>query len=190
MHRLTLRSLTLVVFETALIVGAVAVATYLRFGDWAWVILVEENGAVKTLLAAGVAQACLYYADLYDLRLAADRPELFVRIIQALGAASFILAVVYFWFPALIIGRGEGAGFPVNDPRVSRRHARIEWSGGQCVITDFSSNGTWVRFAGSPVPVTLRRESCTLYGEGEIGLGAAPEDFTAPTVSFRVINEL
>lgn len=91
---------------------------------------------------------------------------------------------------ALIIGRGEGAGFPVNDPRVSRRHARIEWSGGQCVITDFSSNGTWVRFAGSPVPVTLRRESCTLYGEGEIGLGAAPEDFTAPTVSFRVINEL
>ena len=106
MHRLTLRSLTLVVFETALIVAAVGVAAYVRLGDWAWVILVEENGAAKTLLAAGVAQACLYYADLYDLRLAADRPELFVRIIQALGAASFILAVVYFWFPALIIGRG------------------------------------------------------------------------------------
>ena len=106
MHRLTLRSLTLVVFETVLIVAAVAVAAYLRLGDWAWVILVNEHGAAKTLLAAGVAQACLYYADLYDLRLAADRPELFVRIVQALGAASFILAVVYFWFPALIIGRG------------------------------------------------------------------------------------
>jgi sugar transferase (PEP-CTERM system associated) len=105
-HRLTLRSLTLVVFETVLIVAAVAVAAYLRLGDWAWVILVNEHGAAKTLLAAGVAQACLYYADLYDLRLAADRPELFVRIVQALGAASFILAVVYFWFPALIIGRG------------------------------------------------------------------------------------
>jgi sugar transferase (PEP-CTERM system associated) len=106
MHRLTLRSLTLVVFETALIVAAVGLAARLRFGDSAWVILVTENGLAKTLLAAGVAQACLYYADLYDLRLAADRPELFVRIIQALGAASFILAVVYFWFPALIIGRG------------------------------------------------------------------------------------
>jgi sugar transferase (PEP-CTERM system associated) len=106
MHRLTLRSLTLVVFETVLIVAAVAVAAYLRLGDWAWVILVNEHGATKTLLAAGVAQACLYYADLYDLRLASDRPELFVRIVQALGAASFILAVVYFWFPALIIGRG------------------------------------------------------------------------------------
>jgi sugar transferase (PEP-CTERM system associated) len=106
MHRLTLRSFTLVVFETVLIVAAVTFAAYLRLGDWAWLILVNEHGAAKTLLVAGVAQACLYYADLYDLRLASDRPELFVRIVQALGAASFILAVVYFWFPALIIGRG------------------------------------------------------------------------------------
>jgi sugar transferase (PEP-CTERM system associated) len=106
MHRLTIRSLTLVVFETVLIVAAVAVAAYVRLGDWAWVILVNENGAVKALLAAGVVQTCLYYADLYDLRLASDRPELFVRIVQALGAASFMLAVIYFWFPALIIGRG------------------------------------------------------------------------------------
>jgi sugar transferase (PEP-CTERM system associated) len=106
MHRLTLRSLTLVVFETVLIVASIATAAYLRFGDWSLEILTKENGAVKTLLAAGVVQMCLYYADLYDLRVASDRPELFVRIVQALGAASFILAVVYFWFPTLIIGRG------------------------------------------------------------------------------------
>ena len=42
----------------------------------------------KMTLLALVAQVCLYYADLYDLRVAADRRELFVRIIQALGAAS------------------------------------------------------------------------------------------------------
>jgi sugar transferase (PEP-CTERM system associated) len=106
MHRLTLRSFTLVVFETVLIVAAVTLAAYLRLGDLAWRILINEYGVAKMLLVAGVAQACLYYADLYDLRLASDRPELFVRIVQALGAASFILAVVYFWFPALIIGRG------------------------------------------------------------------------------------
>jgi sugar transferase (PEP-CTERM system associated) len=106
MHRLTLRSLTLVVFETVLIVASIATAAYLRFGDWSLEILTKENGAAKTLLAAGVVQMCLYYADLYDLRVASDRPELFVRIVQALGAASFILAVVYFWFPTLIIGRG------------------------------------------------------------------------------------
>jgi len=90
---------------------------------------------------------------------------------------------------ALIIGRGQDAGFQVNDQRVSRRHARIEWNGDQCVLTDSSSNGTWVRFAGSPGAVTLRRDSCTLNGQGEIGLGATPDDFTAPTLSFRVIND-
>ena len=28
--------------------------------------------------------------------------------------------------PPLILGRGDGAGFPVEDARVSRRHARLE----------------------------------------------------------------
>ncbi|SEF76004.1 adenylate/guanylate cyclase domain-containing protein [Thauera chlorobenzoica] len=89
----------------------------------------------------------------------------------------------------LIIGRGEGAGFAVDDPRVSRRHARIEWAGEQCVLTDFSSNGSWVHFSGAAAPVQLRRERCTLHGEGEIFLGTAPDDFTAPTLGFRVIDE-
>lgn len=89
----------------------------------------------------------------------------------------------------LVLGRGEGAGFVINDPRVSRRHARIEWASGQCVLTDFSSNGTWVRFAGSPTPVMLKRDSCMLHGQGEIGLGATPDDFTTPTLTFQVIND-
>ncbi|PTD96324.1 adenylate/guanylate cyclase domain-containing protein [Pseudothauera lacus] len=88
----------------------------------------------------------------------------------------------------LVIGRGEEAGFIVNDPRVSRRHARIEWSGGQCLLTDFSSNGTWVRLAGSPQSLMLRRDGFVLHGEGEIALGAAPDDFTVPTLGFRVLD--
>ena len=103
MHRLTLRSITLVVFETLLIVAAVAVAAYIRLGDWTW--LFTGTGIFKTLFVAAVAQGCLYYADLYDLRLVADRRELFVRVVQALAAASFFLAIVYFWFENLVIGR-------------------------------------------------------------------------------------
>jgi adenylate cyclase len=53
---------------------------------------------------------------------------------------------------ALIIGRGDGVGFSIEDPRVSRRHARVEWMGGQCLLTDFSSNGSWVRFTGDAAP--------------------------------------
>ena len=105
-QRLSARSLTLIVFETTLIVSAVAVGAYLRLGDLAWDVALYENGIAKALLIAGVTQLCLYYTDLYDLRLLTDRRELWTRIIQALSTASFILAVLYFWFPVLIIGRG------------------------------------------------------------------------------------
>jgi sugar transferase (PEP-CTERM system associated) len=100
------RRVLLFVLETLLIVSAVAVAAYLRLGHDAWKIAVSENGIYKALLLAVLTQACLYYADLYDLRLVADRRELFVRLLQAMGATSFVLAAVYFWFPGVIIGRG------------------------------------------------------------------------------------
>ena len=106
MRLLTPRSAILVAFEAAGIIVAVAAAAYIRLGEWAWDVLKYENGAVKTLVVAAVAQSCLYYADLYNVRLVSDRRELFVRIVQALAGASFILAAIYFWFPSLIIGRG------------------------------------------------------------------------------------
>jgi sugar transferase (PEP-CTERM system associated) len=104
--RLWARLGVLLAFEAILIVVAVGVAAYLRLGDLAWDVIVNENGAYKALLLAGVTQVCLYYSDLYDLRLVAEKRELFTRMLEALGAASFILATVYFWFPDVILGRG------------------------------------------------------------------------------------
>src|SRR5262245_882476 len=105
-HRMTGRSLVLISSETALIVSAITIAAYLRLGEFAWDIALHENGIAKALLIAAVTQTCLYYADLYDLRMLGDRRELFTRLLQALAPASFILAALYFWFPALVIGRG------------------------------------------------------------------------------------
>jgi sugar transferase (PEP-CTERM system associated) len=106
MNRISRRALVLVLAETVLIVGAVWVAAYIRFGDWMWEVMRDENGMQKAFLIALVCQTCLYYSDLYELRRISDRKELLVRIVQALGAASFVLAAVYFWFPATMIGRG------------------------------------------------------------------------------------
>ena len=80
------------------------------------------------------------------------------------------------------LGRLSDAEFAVNDPRVSRRHARIDWEDNHFVLTDLSSYGTWVRFAG----VALRRNGCVLLEQGEIALGAPFTDFTVPTVSFSL----
>jgi sugar transferase (PEP-CTERM system associated) len=106
-QEVTLRSTTLVVCETVLIVGAVAVAAVVRLGSGAWAVMEQDNGLLKTLLIAYACQLCLYYNDLYDdPRVATDRRELLVRIFQALGATSLMLATIYFWFPAFILGRG------------------------------------------------------------------------------------
>jgi sugar transferase (PEP-CTERM system associated) len=100
------RSFALVVCESLFIMAAVALAVWLRLGDNAASMLLSGNAVLKGLLIAGICQLCLYYNELYDLRQLTDRRELFVRILQALGATSLLLAVVYFWFPALVIGRG------------------------------------------------------------------------------------
>jgi sugar transferase (PEP-CTERM system associated) len=104
--RLTARSLILIACELALVVAAVAAAAYVRVGDGAWELLIADQGWTKALFIAVVAQVCMYYADLYDLRHLSDRRELFTRILHALASASLVLAAVYFWFPSLIIGRG------------------------------------------------------------------------------------
>ncbi len=105
-HRLSGRRLLLIGIETGVIVSAIVAAAYLRLGADAWPLVTGAGGIGRTLLLAGVTQACLYYADLYDLRVVADRGELLLRILQALGVAALILSLVYFWFPSMVIGRG------------------------------------------------------------------------------------
>jgi sugar transferase (PEP-CTERM system associated) len=102
----TRRSVALVVFEAALIMLAVSLGAFIRLGDDAWLLLFAEQGLLKALLITVVCQVCLYYSDLYELRIATVRRELFIGIVQALSATSFLLAAIYFWFPSLIIGRG------------------------------------------------------------------------------------
>jgi len=56
------------------------------------------------------------------------------------------------------------------------------------VLEDVSSYGTWVRFAGSDAVVALRRQEVMLTSDGEIALGAPFSDFSAPMVSFKLVN--
>ncbi len=85
----------------------------------------------------------------------------------------------------LQVGRAREAPLCVDDPRVSRQHARIDWRGGTFVLTDLSRFGTWVRFEGGE-PVLLRRDACMLHGRGQIALGVPFGDASAPTLEFQV----
>ena len=120
-------------------------------------------------------------ASLDDLRAPSD---------PALGQINLTWLDVHATFGSselpIHVGRLSDAEFAVNDPRVSRRHARIDWVDHHFVLTDLSTYGTWVRFPGGQADLALRRSSCVLLEQGEIALGAPFSDFTAPTVTFRL----
>lgn len=99
------RRAALVLVEHALIVLAVVVAAFARLGFpesvdgyWHWVVRAE--------MVAGVLQVCLHYGDLYDMRTLSDRRDLLIGLLRSLGAASMILAILYYWLPGLMLGRG------------------------------------------------------------------------------------
>lgn len=87
----------------------------------------------------------------------------------------------------VVLGRSAQATFCVEDSRVSRSHARVDWYSGSFQLTDLSYNGTYVRFADGEI-VSLRRGSCTLHGSGTVGLGASPIDEGAACVRFEVVH--
>jgi class 3 adenylate cyclase len=88
----------------------------------------------------------------------------------------------------VVLGRSPQATYIIDDNRVSRSHARIDWHGGTFQLTDLSYNGTYVRFDNDPEIISLRRGACTLHGSGVIGLGTPPSEPISPCVRFEVMK--
>jgi len=86
----------------------------------------------------------------------------------------------------LTLGRANAASLVLNDARVSRVHATVEWRGGQFVVSDTSSFGTWVYLGNQTEPLVLRRTECYLVGKGQISLGCERDAEHAPLVAFTV----
>ena len=88
----------------------------------------------------------------------------------------------------VVLGRSPQATYIIDDNRVSRSHARVDWHGGTFRLVDLSYNGTYVRFDNDPEVIALRRGNCTLHGSGLIGLGTPPSEPLSPCVRFEVMR--
>ena len=101
------RTLILGVSEWCLITLSFVVAAIIRLGkDDATVMLHYEQGFLKILMLSGVFIICMYYFDLYDTSILSNQREVLSRLIQVLGTMCILLAVVYFFYPPLELGRG------------------------------------------------------------------------------------
>ena len=86
--------------------GSIIAAVYLRVGvgDTSYE-LIEKSGLWKAALATFFCLAGFYLFDLYDFVVMHDRRELVLRLIQALGLAWIALALCFYFYPSLMLGR-------------------------------------------------------------------------------------
>jgi len=94
------RGATVFAGEILLVFGSITTAAYVHGG------LADPAALWKICLATLLCQICLYYNDLYDLTVVHSNRELLVRLLQASGAASIILGLLYVTVPMLEIGKG------------------------------------------------------------------------------------
>lgn len=85
-----------------------------------------------------------------------------------------------------IVGRDPGiAHLAIPIKVASRDHFRIDYQRGKFVLTDNSTNGTWVQPDGQ-APVYLRREALPLHGSGCISLGQAIDPANPHLIRFAL----
>jgi len=101
------RTLFLGISEACLVVLAFVAASIARLGATdAALMLSYEQGGAKILVVSAVFVGCMYYFDLYDTSILSNRREVLTRLVQVLGVGCILLALVYYVYPPLELGRG------------------------------------------------------------------------------------
>lgn len=86
--------------------------------------------------------------------------------------------------PSVSLGRDGTADLVIRDRRASRNHGKIERRGDKFVLSDISTNGTYIGFAGEP-EFFLRREEVVLRGSGKIAFAASATSENADVADFE-----
>ena len=92
--------------EALIICCSFLLAVRIRLGEDTLLVLQYENGVYKILAIAALAMVCLHYFDLYDPQRLPSSGETYFRLLVVLGALSFTLAAVGYFFPGFLIGQG------------------------------------------------------------------------------------
>jgi len=105
--RFSSRTFWLILADAAIVYSGVILAMCLRLGiAGSENELNAKNGWLKIALATSVCLLILYFYDLYDYVVMTNRRELMLRLVQALGIGWALLALLFYFVPPLLIGRG------------------------------------------------------------------------------------
>jgi len=166
--RLNGRTILLLFAEASLVYGAMIGAVYLRVGiDDAAFELIEKNGYWKAGTVTFFCLATFYLFDLYDFVVMHDRRELVLRLIQALGLAWIALALAFYVFPGLMLGRSIALiALPLALTLMVGWRVSIHW------------------FLGHPGI----GERILIVGSGKLAVEVAREVLSRPDAGYRIIG--
>jgi len=84
---------------------AVSLASFIMFGRQLGFVAMMQDIWVKVLVISLATQLSLYFNDLYEFKMGDRTLEVASRLVRAIGITSMILAILYYVWPGLIIGR-------------------------------------------------------------------------------------
>lgn len=101
-------TLVLLLSDATVVVLGEVMAIFLRFPGWMGAVgfLSQPGVTLRIGVVALVSVVSLYYNDLYALSISSRKDELFLRLLQSLGLACLVLAVLYYLIPSWGLGRG------------------------------------------------------------------------------------
>lgn len=151
-----------------MVYGAIIAAVYLRVGaENTYFELVIKNGFWKAGLALFFCLAAFYLFDLYDFVVMHDRRELVLRLVQALGLAWIALALSFYFYPALMLGRSIALiALPLALTLMVAWRVSIHWFLGH---PDFG-------------------ERILIVGSGAAAVDVAREVLSRPDAGYRVVG--
>src|SRR5687768_4129835 len=129
--------------------------------------LITKFGYWKAAFVAFFCLAAFYLFDLYDFVVMHDRRELVLRLIQALGLAWMALALMFYLFPQLMIGRGVALlALPLALMLMVSWRVSIHWFLGH---PDFG-------------------ERILIVGSGNLAVEVAREVLNRPDAGYRIVG--
>lgn len=166
--RLNNRTVLLILAEAALVFGAIVAAVYVRLGaEQGAYELITKFGYWKAAMVTVFCLATFYLFDLYDFVVMHDRRELVLRLIQALGLAWVALALSFYAYPPIMLGRGISLiALPLALGLMVSWRVSIHWLLGH---PDFG-------------------ERILIVGSGNLAVELAREVLNRPDAGYRVVG--
>ncbi len=167
--RLNRRTVLLLLAEATLIFGSIVGAVYLRTADatGAAFELISKHGYWKAALVTVFCLTAFYLFDLYDFVVMHDRRELVLRLVQALGLAWVGLALAFYAYPPLMLGRSISViALPLALAIMVGWRVSIHWLMGH---PDFG-------------------ERILIIGSGSLAVELAREILNRPDAGYRVVG--